>query len=117
MNKYNKNKNPSFGLKNPSINNNPFWMNMVVSSTSPFILRKKYGDNDKTPIWTFKWRIGMTKTVYNYNGLNVIVYIGGQHGDKNDIDFYVYNDIIKIIDDKINIYTYPKKIFSCWGCC
>jgi hypothetical protein len=65
-----------------------------------------YKDEEYYPSYTTN-RYGTTCT--NVNG--VLYFIGGEHEDYYDPNFFIYNDVIKIEDRKVTIYWYPRDIF------
>ena len=52
-------------------------------------------------------RYGMSCTDVN----GVLYFIGGEHEDYYDPNFFIYNDVIKIENKKVTIYGYPRDIF------
>jgi hypothetical protein len=40
-----------------------------------------------------------------------IVYVGGEHEDHYDPDFYIYNDVVVETGDEIQIFGYPESVF------
>jgi hypothetical protein len=41
-----------------------------------------------------------------------VVYLGGEHKDSYDPDFFIYNDVVVFgPKDRIEVYGYPKEIF------
>lgn len=59
-------------------------------------------------LWCFK-RFGMTDVKLKDGS---IIYIGGEHEDYYDPDFYVYNDVIFMDkNENIKIYGYPLDTF------
>ncbi|TAG25927.1 MAG: hypothetical protein EAZ37_11120 [Burkholderiales bacterium] len=63
---------------------------------------------DAGPMWVFD-RFGMSETKLPDGR---VVYVGGEHEDHYDPDFYIYNDVI-VVDPtgRIEIYGYPRKDF------
>lgn len=60
------------------------------------------------PIWTFD-RMGQTKSRLPDGRL---IFIGGEHEDFYDPDFFIYNDVVVFTPhDQIEIYGYPREAF------
>jgi hypothetical protein len=131
-------RNPRFGKSNPERMNLAFWEWMILaypnppkegdryartwgvisrnginkSVHGPWKARDYFGildSREDAPIWTFHARDGYTSTELS-DGRTI--FIGGEHEDYYDPDFYIYNDVIVFNpNDSIDIYGYPKKIF------
>lgn len=82
------------GIANPSLMSNPFWLYQV----SPFGVaargaRRRFGNPEDPsaepsgPVWCFD-RLGSTRTELPDGSF---VFIGGEHEDRWDPDFYIYN--------------------------
>uniref|UniRef100_UPI00148A07E8 Kelch repeat-containing protein n=1 Tax=Ruegeria sp. HKCCD8929 TaxID=2683006 RepID=UPI00148A07E8 len=62
----------------------------------------------KSPGWCFD-RFGQSATHLPDGS---VVYIGGEHEDHYDPDFYIYNDVVVVRSDaSIEIYGYPTDVF------
>ena len=102
---------PRFGSTNPERMTNPLWDWMIRTKTAAFHATQRFkGPHSETsgPAWCFD-RFGMTETVLP-DGRRV--FIGGEHEDHYDPDFYIYNDvIIWNPDDTIEVLGYPLEVF------
>jgi hypothetical protein len=66
-------------------------------------------DKKLSPIWCFS-RYGQSETLL-LDGSTV--FVGGEHEDFYDEDFYIYNDIIvKSLEGHTSIYVYPCDVFE-----
>ena len=90
---------------------NPFWQWVVQTEDTGYTNNEAFdgpSSFDEGPCWSFD-RFGQTKTQLPDGRM---VYIGGEHEDSYDPDFYIYNDIVIITPDgEITIYGYPEKDF------
>lgn len=77
-----------------------FSATQILDGPSPF---------DAGPSWCFN-RFGRSKTALADSR---VVYIGGEHEDHYDPDFFIYNDVV-VLDPNgaISIYGYPKDKFA-----
>ena len=100
---------PRRGTLNPEIMTNPVWATLVENKYHPYKAHKTYGVGDKqSPGWCFS-RYGQSETRLSDGSA---IYIGGEHEDHYDEDFYIYNDVIvKSPDGRTLIYGYPKEVF------
>ncbi|MGK7873956.1 MAG: hypothetical protein AB4426_11790 [Xenococcaceae cyanobacterium] len=102
---------PKFGQSNPSRMNNKVWEWLIRSRKSAYQATQDLNGPssfDEGPTWCFD-RFGQTSTKLPDGR---IVYIGGEHEDYYDPDFYIYNDVVVINPDQsIEIYGYPLHIF------
>jgi len=84
---------------------------MLKSAYGPYRARDFFNIplvREDGPIWTFD-RMGATKTELPDG---TVVYIGGEHEDFYDPDFYIYNDVVVFgPNERINIFGYPREIF------
>jgi len=127
---------PKFGTSNPERIRNDFWEWMIRgdqgtpeyslgSPASPILI---HGEKPKTPfgpyharrffelpldrcdepIWTFD-RMGASSTQLP-DGRTI--FVGGEHEDFYDQDFWIYNDVVVFRAGKIEIYGYPKEILQ-----
>jgi hypothetical protein len=114
------------GKTNPELINNNFFEYMIktgiekdkyefydLNTFSAFDVRKileidEIYEKIQEPIWCNQ-RFGRTKTKLKDGS---IIYIGGEHEDSYDPDFYVYNDVILIDkNNNIKLFCYPKDVF------
>jgi hypothetical protein len=128
-------RDPRFGASNPERMNVEFWKWMIRGGALPLEgqtglaahgwrlqdgkLKSSYGPYsarqmfnvaacDGGPIWTFE-RMGATQTDLADGR---IVFVGGEHEDFYDPDFYIYNDVVVLgLAGDIEIYGYPKEVF------
>lgn len=100
---------PKRGTLNPEIMTNIVWVDLVENGYSPHRAHKIYGVGDKqSPGWCFG-RSGQSETRLSDGSA---IFIGGEHEDHYDEDFYIYNDVIvKSPDGHTSIYGYPKEVF------
>lgn len=98
--------NPKFGIENPSIINSDHWTSCIYSKKAAYVIRNEYNTRN-IPVWCFS-RFGQSIT--RINGKEI--FIGGEHEDYYDEDFYIYNDVVVVnSDNSVEIYNYPKDIF------
>lgn len=108
---YSKWRSPRFGKKNPD---------KIESNVLCWLIRSRitaYEANEKmkgpSPVdegasWCFD-RMGQSVTELP-DGRKI--YIGGEHEDHYDPDFFIYNDVVvENTDGSLNIYFYPKDDF------
>ncbi len=104
-------RSPCFGQHNPTRMDNVVWEWLIRSRQSAYHAAQELGGpgySDQGPTWCFD-RMGQTATDLP-NGRTI--YIGGEHEDYYDPDFYIYNDVVVINPDQsIKIYGYPEHIF------
>ena len=82
------------GTANPSVMNNPFWMSQIGpggvcawDARTLFASEEELRDDSEDPVWCFR-RFGATRTKLPDGR---VVYIGGEHEDFYDRDFFIYN--------------------------
>jgi hypothetical protein len=104
-------RSPKFGTGNPSKMTNPLWSWLVASRMNAYQaneLLKGPSPFDAGPMWCFD-RFGQSTTEIPHGRT---IYIGGEHEDHYDPDFYIYNDVVLTHPDgQIEIYGYPKEVF------
>ncbi|NOR63567.1 MAG: hypothetical protein GQ535_13860 [Rhodobacteraceae bacterium] len=100
---------PRRGETNPESQTNAVWSWLVQTQAWPGAAHKAAGTGEKkSPGWCFS-RYGQSKTQLSDG---TIVYIGGEHEDHYDPDFYIYNDVVVVRpDSSIEIYGYPTDVF------
>ena len=101
---------PRRGVSNPEIITNDVWVELIRNEYWPYKAHKNYGVGEKqSPGWCFS-RYGQSETALD-DGTQI--YIGGEHEDSYDEDFYIYNDVIvKSSNGDIDIYAYPEDVFQ-----
>lgn len=104
-------RSPRFGIENPTQLNNKVWEWLIHSKISAYDANDAFNGPspfDEGPTWCFD-RFGQSMTELPDGR---IIYIGGEHEDHYDPDFFIYNDVVVINPDgSIEIYGYPKDIF------
>lgn len=96
----------------PKSLDNPAWHWLVRTRLSAYSgneIFKGPSSYEAGPMWCFD-RFGMSKTTLSDGR---VVYVGGEHEDHYDPDFYIYNDVIVIDPDgTIHIRGYSKDQFA-----
>jgi hypothetical protein len=96
---------------NPTRLDNPLWQWMVRTRWDAYNANKLFAGPssfDAGPMWTFQ-RFGSSVTSLDDGR---VIYIGGEHEDHYDPDFYIYNDVTIVnADGEISIYCYPREDF------
>lgn len=100
---------PRRGNSNPENQTNDVWRWLVDNPVWPLRAHQAVGAPQKNyPTWCFS-RYGQSETCLP-NGS--VVYIGGEHEDSYDPDFYIYNDVVVVRPDtSIEIFGYPTHVF------
>ena len=100
---------PIRGTANPTIQTNIVWSWLIKTKAWPHSAHEAAGHGEKiNPGWCFS-RFGQSETKLPDGS---VVYIGGEHEDFYDPDFYIYNDVIIVRpDESIEIYGYPEDVF------
>jgi hypothetical protein len=84
----------------------------IKSTYGPYRARDLFDislNREEGPIWTFD-RMGTTQNTLDDRR---VVYIGGEHEDFYDPDFYIYNDVVILgPHGQTEIYGYPKQVFA-----
>ncbi len=103
---------PRPGTANPTRMDNPVWTWLVRTRLCGFRANEAMEGPCSTvagPCWSFR-RFGQARVVLDDG---TVVYIGGEHEDHDDPDFYIYNDVVVCRPDGgIAIYTYPPALFE-----
>jgi hypothetical protein len=101
---------PQRGNANPEVISNDVWSWLVETELWPHSACQAIGIKKKlSPIWCFS-RYGQSETLLP-DGSSL--FVGGEHEDFYDEDFYIYNDIIvKSLEGHISIYGYPSDVFE-----
>lgn len=104
-------RSPRFGKSNPHRIESTVWQWLASSKLSGYSSTKTM--NGPSPFktgatWSFE-RFGQTKTKLPDGK---IVFIGGEHEDHYDPDFYIYNDVTVLNKDgSFEFYCYPESEF------
>lgn len=102
---------PRFGTENPTRLDNPLWASLVHDRINAYQVNKRFGYErhyGTQPTWCFD-RFGQTTTTLD-DGRTI--YIGGEHEDYYDPDFYIYNDVVVVSPDgTVAVYGYPRAVF------
>lgn len=105
-------RSPRYGLRNPSVQDNPVWDWLFRSKINAFQANELFNGPcpfDAGPCWSND-RFGQT-TTYLPDGRTV--YIAGEHEDSYDPDFCIYNDVVvESTDGKLTFYGYPTDVFA-----
>ncbi len=108
---FSKWRSPVRGTRNPERMNNPFWEWAIQTREIAYTANQAFNGPDALdagPCWCFS-RFGQAHVVLP-DGRDV--YIGGEHEDSYDPDFYIYNDVVIIdTDNEITIFGYPESSF------
>lgn len=107
---FHRNRNRTFGSRNPERMNNPFWEAMVRTRASAYTGAMKFENRsfDNGPVWCFQ-RYGHSLTRLADGRY---VEIGGEHEDHYDPDFCIYNDVVVHHGDgTFDIFGYPETDF------
>ena len=97
------------GNVNPENQTNGVWSWLIQTEAWPHAAHKAAGTGKKNePGWCF-CRFGKSETRLPDG---TVVYVGGEHEDFYDPDFYIYNDVIVMRPDgAVEIYGYPVDVF------
>lgn len=100
---------PRRGKSNPENQTNEVWSWIVQNGLAAYQVHGAAGQEDSpAPAWCFD-RYGRSETILP-DGTKI--YIGGEHEDFYDPDFYIYNDVVvKRLDGTIEVYGYPEEVF------
>ncbi len=100
---------PRRGALNPENQTNVVWSWLAKTRASPQAAHEAAGAGEqKSPGWCFN-RFGQSETELADGS---VIYIGGEHEDHYDPDFYIYNDVVLLRPDgSIEIYGYPTEVF------
>ena len=103
-------RNPRRGASNPERMDNPFWHWCVRTRESAYAANNKFNGPDSMssgPCWCFQ-RMGQAH-IRLPDGRDI--YIGGEHEDYYDPDFFIYNDVVIVDGDHVDIFGYPVSAF------
>jgi hypothetical protein len=102
---------PRLGRSNPERMTNPVWNWLVKTMIGPYQATQLMNGPsalEAGPGWCFN-RNGQSTTKIPDGR---VVFIGGEHEDSYDPDFYIYNDVVlQHPDGKIEIFGYPREVF------
>ena len=100
---------PKRGKSNPENMTNGVWTALIENEYWPHKAHENYGSGEKqSPGWCMD-RYGQSETMLEDG---TAIFIGGEHEDFYDEDFYIYNDvIIRSPQGEITIYGYPEDVF------
>lgn len=101
---------PRRGISNPENQTNDVWSWLIQSRAWPHAAHEAVGiKKEQAPTWCFS-RFGQSETRLSDG---TIIYIGGEHEDSYDPDFYIYNDVVVVRPDgSVEIYGYPVDVFA-----
>lgn len=98
-------------LAGPEALDNPLWHWLVRTRLSAYAGNARFEGPSPFkagPMWCFD-RFGMSQTTLPDGR---VVYVGGEHEDHYDPDFFIYNDVVVIDPDgTISIYGYSRAEF------
>ena len=103
-------RSPVRGNQNPQRMDNPLWKWCVQNRGSAYAVNQHFDGPDSSasgPCWCFD-RMGQAH-VELPDGR--VVYVAGEHEDHYDPDFYIYNDVVIVEGDDIQILGYPETDF------
>ncbi len=104
-------RSPRFGESNPHRFESTVWQWLASSKLSGYSSTKAMNGPSPEkagPTWCFE-RFGQTKTELPDGR---IIFIGGEHEDHYDPDFYIYNDVAVLnTDGSFEFYCYPESEF------
>lgn len=104
-------RSPRFGESNPHKLESTVWQWLAstkLTGHSSTKMMKGPAPEKAGPTWCFE-RFGQTKTELPDGR---IIYIGGEHEDHYDPDFYIYNDVAVLnTDGSFEFYCYPESEF------
>ncbi len=101
---------PRMGTSNPTLTNNLVWEWLVKTKINAWKASQEFGLDTwgQGATWSFD-RFGQSVTELP-DGRKI--YIGGEHEDYYDPDFFIYNDVVvEKADGSLDFYTYPKEVF------
>ena len=105
---FNEWRTPRFGKSNPEKVVSKVWQWLATSRLSGYAsneIMKGGSSFGREATWSFD-RFGQTETKLPDGR---IIYIGGEHEDYYDPDFYIYNDVaILNTDGSFEFYNYPE---------
>lgn len=104
-------RSPRSGVANPQVMTNELWVWGVTSRAPAWAVNQLFNgpaSEEAGPCWCFE-RFGQSETCLP-DGRQV--YVGGEHEDFYDPDFYIYNDVVVVAPEgTVSIYGYPREVF------
>ncbi len=104
-------RSPRFGNKNPTRIESKVWQWLVHTKLNAYQANQTFNGPSpyrEGPTWSFD-RFGQSATELPDGR---VIYIGGEHEDHYDPDFYIYNDVTVVQPDgSVVFYCYPKDVF------
>lgn len=104
-------RSPLRGATNPEEMTNPVWTWIIENNLGAYHANLAFDGPDPAlagPCWNWD-RYGQTETKLPNGGT---IYIGGEHEDSYDPDFYIYNDVVvRRNDGRIEIFGYAEGAF------
>ncbi len=104
-------RSPRLGKTNPTIIKSKVWEWLFCSKLSGYAVTQKFNGPspfDEGPTYSFD-RFGQSVTELPDGR---VIYIGGEHEDHYDPDFYIYNDVVVVNPNKsIDFFCYSKSDF------
>ncbi len=104
-------RSPRRGTENPQDMTNEVWKWIIESKLSAYWVNDAFRGPDSMdagPCWCFS-RFGQSETALPDGR---VVYVGGEHEDFYDPDFYIYNDVTIIEPSgNVKILGYPTEMF------
>jgi hypothetical protein len=98
-----------YGISNPELVNSHFYKFMIQHPDYSAYDGKKKFNLELTERTIYSFQRFMQSSIVLSDGRKI--YVGGEHEDGYDPDFFIYNDIVVIDGKNINIYLYPPEIF------
>ncbi|SHH06465.1 hypothetical protein [Massilia sp. CF038] len=103
---------PRYGSANPTRMDNPVWTWLVRTRLCGFRANETFdgpSSFEVGPCWSFQ-RFGQAQLALDDGSL---LFIGGEHEDYYDPDFYIYNDVVLVRPDgSVEVYVYPREVFE-----
>jgi hypothetical protein len=104
-------RSPRPGKTNPERMNNPVWEWLIKTRINPYLANEAMqgpSSVEAGPGWCFD-RFGQSSTPLPDGR---VIYIGGEHEDYYDPDFYIYNDVVvQHPVGSMDLFGYPREIF------
>lgn len=102
-------RSPREGTENPTRFDNPVWQWLIETRLGAYQAVTEMGaEYGQSVTWCFD-RYGQSSTNLPDGS---VVFIGGEHEDYYDPDFFIYNDVVvRSPDGQLRIFGYPKTDF------
>lgn len=95
----------------PTLLNNRLWQWLVRTRHNGYVANETFkgpSPFEAGPMWCFD-RFGQSETLLPDGR---VVYVGGEHEDAYDPDFFIYNDVVIVHPDgRIDIHGYGRDVF------